>query len=120
GWQRVGVPRVGAALAAWAGVRLARERAGLPGDLAVLAGAAAAVTGLLVAGSAVVLGHANFFALTWQGYRFLSQPLLTAMNHSANWRWAPYVAYLVVAPAGVGAFAGAGARPGPAGRAPLP
>jgi hypothetical protein len=101
----VAVPLVGATLAAWLAVRLVRERAGLPGDLAVLAGVAAAVTGLLVLASAVLFGRANFFALTWEGYRFLSQPSQTAIWHSANWQWAPYVAYLLVPPAVVGAFA---------------
>ena len=110
---------MGAALAAWLAVRLVRERAGLPGDLAVLAGVAAAVTGLLVLASAVMLGHANFFALTWNGYRFLSQPSQTAMWHSANWRWAPYVAYLLVPPAVVGAFAVAVIRRGHALRTPV-
>jgi len=101
----VAVPLLGAALAAWLAVRFVRERARLPGDVAVLAGVAAAVTGLLVLASAVLLGHANFFALTWEGYRFLSQPSQTAIWHSANWQWAPYVAYLLVPPAVVGAFA---------------
>ena len=108
----IAVPLVGTTLAAWLGVRLVRERAGLPGDLAVLAGVAAAVTGLLVLGSAAVLGYANFFWLTWEGYRFLSRPLLTTENHSANWQWAPYVTYLLVPPAVVGAFAVAAIRRG--------
>jgi hypothetical protein len=115
----VAVPLVAATLAAWLGVRLARERAGLPGDLALLAGVAAAVTGLLVPASAVVLGRANFFWLTWEGYRHLSQPLLTTENHSANWRWAPYVTYLLVPPAVVGAFAIAAIRRGRALRTPV-
>ncbi len=115
----IAIPLMGAALAAWLAVRLVRERAGLPGDLAVLASAAAAVTGLLVLGSAVVLGYANFLWLTWEGYRFLSQPLLTAMNHSANWQWAPYVTYLLVPPAVVGAFAVAAIRRGRALRTPV-
>jgi hypothetical protein len=115
----IGVPLVGATLAAWLGVRLARERAGLPGDLAVLAGVAAAVTGLLVLASAVMFGYANFFVLIWNGYRFLSQPSLTAINHSANWRWALYVAYLLVPPAVVGAFAVAVIRRGHALRTPV-
>jgi hypothetical protein len=108
----VAIPLVGAALAAWLAVRLVRERAGLPVDLALLAGVAATVTGLLVLGSAVVLGHANFFALTWNGYRFLAKPKLTAQNHSANWRWALYVTYLLVPPAVLGAFAVAVIRRG--------
>src|SRR5215467_14235893 len=76
----VAIPLVGATLAAWLGVRLVRERAGLPGDLALLAGVAAAVTGLLVLASAVVLGRANFFWLTWEGYRHLSRPSLITEN----------------------------------------
>jgi len=115
----VAVPLVGAALAAWLVVRLVRERAGLPGDLAVLAAVAAAVTGVLVLASAVLFGYANFFALTWQGYRFLSQPSQTAIWHSANWRWAPYVAYVLVPPAVVGAFAVAAIRRGHALRTPV-
>src|SRR5262249_54217535 len=106
GWSHmVGGPVVGATLAAWLGVRLVRERAGLPGDLALLAGVAAAVTGLLVVASAVLFGHANFFLVTWQGYKLLSQPSQTAIWHSASWRWAPYVAFLLAPPAVVGAFA---------------
>src|SRR5215470_15941124 len=115
----IAVPLVGVSLAAWLGVRLVRERAELPGDLAVLAGVAAAVTGLLVLGSAAVLGYANFFSLTWEGYQFLSKPLLTAMNHSANWQWAPYVTYLLVPPAVVGAFLVAAIRRGRALRTPV-
>ena len=115
----VGVPLAGATLAAWLGVRLVRERAGLPGDLALLAGVAAAVTGLLVLASAVLFGHANFFLVTWQGYRLLSQPSQTAIWHSASWRWAPYVAYLLAPPAVVGAFAVAVVRRGRALRTPV-
>jgi hypothetical protein len=108
----VAIPLVAAALAAWLVVRLVRERAGLPGDLALLAGAAAAVTGLLVLASAGLFGYANFFALTWEGYRFLAQPSQTAIWHSANWQWAPYVTYLLVPPAVVLAFAVAVIRRG--------
>ncbi len=115
----IGVPLVGATLAAWLVVRLVRERAGLPGDLAVLAGVAAAVTGLLVLASAVMFGYANFFVLVWNGYRLLSKPSETAVWHSANWRWAPYVAYLLVPPAVVGAFAVAVIRRGHALRTPV-
>jgi hypothetical protein len=108
----VAVPLVGATLAGYVGVRLVRDRAGLPGDLALLAGVAVGVTGLLVVGSALVIGHGNFIGTTWQAYRYLSQPSQTAMWHSANWRWAPYVAYLLVPPAVLGAFAVAVARRG--------
>src|SRR5205085_4580799 len=48
----IAVPLVAATLAGYLGVRLARDRAGLAGDLAVLAAVAAAVTGLLAVASA--------------------------------------------------------------------
>src|SRR5215472_12385535 len=76
----VAVPLVAATLAAWLGVRL-------------------------VLASAVLFGHANFVALTWEGYLYLSQPSQTAIWHSASWVWAPYVTYLLVPPAVVAAFA---------------
>jgi Dolichyl-phosphate-mannose-protein mannosyltransferase len=115
----VAVPLVGATLAGYLGVRLLRDRAGLPGDLALLAGVAAAVTALLAVGSAVLIGHANFIATTWQAYRYLSQPAQVAEWHSANWRWAPYVAYLLVPPAVLGGFAVAVARRGRAVATPV-
>src|SRR5262249_53085083 len=56
---------VAATLVCYAGVRLMRGRAGLPGDLALLAGLGVAVTGLLALGSAMAIGHDNFIAVTW-------------------------------------------------------
>ncbi len=108
----VAVPLVAATLVGYLGVRLVRDRAGLPGDLVLLAGVAAAVTGLLVVGSALLIGHANFIATTWQAYRYLSQPSQVVQWHSSNWRWAPYVAYLLVPPAVLGGFVVAVARRG--------
>ncbi len=101
----VAVPLAAATLAAYLGVRLVRERDGLVGDLVAMAGAAAAVTGLLVLASASLLGHGNFIAATWQAYRYMSQPVMVAAAHSSSWRWAPYVCYLLVPPAVLGAFA---------------
>ncbi|HZC39600.1 MAG TPA: glycosyltransferase family 39 protein [Streptosporangiaceae bacterium] len=106
----VAVPLVAATLAGYLGVRLARNRAGLAADVALLAGVAAAVTGLLALASAVLLGNANFIALTWQGVRYLARPSQTATFHSASWQWAKYVTYLLVPPAVLGAFAVAVAR----------
>ena len=108
----VAVPLVGATMVAYLAVRLTRDRAGLPGDLILLAWVAAAVTVVLIAASAVLIGHANFIATTWQAYRYLSQPSQVTQWHSANWRWAPYVAYLLVPPAVLGGFAVAVARRG--------
>lgn len=115
----VAVPLVGATLVGYAGVRLVRGRAGLLGDLALLAGIAVAVTGLLVVASALLIGHADFIGMTWQAYRYLSQSSQVAVWHSANWRWATYVAYLLVPPAVLGAFAVAVARRGRAVSTPV-
>ncbi len=101
----VAVPLAAATVAAYLGVRLVRERNGLILDLAVLAGAGAAITGILVVASAALLGHGNFITATWQAYRYMSQPAMVATAHSSSWRWAPYVAYLLVPPAVLGAFA---------------
>jgi hypothetical protein len=112
----VAVPLAGATLAGYLAVRLVRDRAGLAGDLALLAAVAVAVTGLLVVAAGVLLGHANFIGLTWQALRYLSQPSQTAHWHSANWRWAPYVSYLFRSSRGVWrcgrvAWRGRGYRP---------
>ena len=108
----VAVPLVGATLAGYLAVRLVRDRARLAGDLALLAAVAVVVTGLLAVAAVVLLGHANFIGLTWQALRYLSQPSQTAQWHSANWRWALYVTYLLVPPAVLGAFAVAVSRRG--------
>jgi hypothetical protein len=98
------------ALLGYLGVRLVRDRARLLGDLALLAGVGIAVTALLAGASAVVVGHANFIAVTWRAYRFLSQPDQTRIWHSANWRWVLYVPYVLVPLAVLGAFTVAVAR----------
>lgn len=108
----VAVPLVGAALIGYVGVRLVRDRAGLVVDLALLTGAAVMLTCLLLVASAAVMGYSDFISITWQGVRYLSQPSLTASFHSASWRWAPYVAYLLVPPAVLGGFAVAVVRRG--------
>jgi hypothetical protein len=109
----VAVPLTAATLAAYLGVRLARDRAGLAGDIGVLAGVAAAVTGLLVVAAAALLGRGDFIATTWDAYRYLSEPWMVAATHSASWRWAPYRSFLLVPPAGLLAFGVAVARRGP-------
>jgi Dolichyl-phosphate-mannose-protein mannosyltransferase len=102
----VAVPLVAATLVGYAGVRLVRDRAELIGDVILLVAVAVAVTGLLLLASRPVLGNADdFIGLTWQAYQFLSQPSQIGSWHSSNWQWAPYVAYLLVPPAVLGAFA---------------
>ena len=85
-------------------VRLLRERRKLLGDLALLAGVATAVTALLMVGAGLLLGHFDFIVPTWNAFRYLSTHKEQSLWHSANWRWAPYVAYLLVPPAVLGAW----------------
>jgi hypothetical protein len=115
----VAVPLVGATAVAYLGVRLVRDRTGLLGDLAVLAGVAVAVTGLLAVAAGALLGHANFIIVTWDGFRYLSAPSQTALWHSTNWQWAKYVPYLLVPPAVLGAYAVAVAGRGRPVRTPV-
>jgi hypothetical protein len=108
----VAAPLCAATLAGYVAVRLVRDRGGLVRDLGLLAGVAAVVTVLLVAASAVLLGQGNYIAATWDAFRYLSQAGQVAQWHSASWRWAPYVAYLLVPPAVLAALATAVARSG--------
>jgi len=115
----VAIPLVAATLVAYLGVRLVRDRARLAGDVVLLAGVAVVVTGLLMAATKLETGHADFIATTWQSYRFLSQPSQASQWHSTSWRWAPYVAYLLVPPAVLGAFTVVAARRAQAVRTPV-
>jgi MFS family permease len=101
---------VGALLAATAVVtyvlvRLFRDRKELVGDVVLLAAVAAATTGLFVLGSGLLLGQYNFIGPTLSALRYLDQPSQILLWHSASSVWAPYVAYLFVPPAIVGALA---------------
>jgi Dolichyl-phosphate-mannose-protein mannosyltransferase len=108
----VAVPLAAATVVGYTGVRLLRDRAGLLVDLGLLAGAVVVVTILLIPASAAVMGYSDFISLTWQGFRYLSQPSQIGNWHSASWRWAPYVAYLLVPPVVLGGFAVAVIRRG--------
>jgi hypothetical protein len=86
-------------------VRLLRGRAQLIRDVLIIAATAAATTVGLMFASRFVLGQFNFITPTLQAAAFLRQPAQLARWHSTNWRWAPYVAYLLVPPSVVVAFA---------------
>lgn len=92
-------------LACYLAVRLIRQRGQLLGDIALLAGVAVVATGALMVASRLVLGQFDFVLPTIDALRYLSQPSQEALWHSASWRWAPYVSYLLVPPAVVAAFA---------------
>ncbi len=99
------VPLAGTTVAVYLLVWLARGRGHVLKDLAVLAGAALVVTGLLSIASELELGHFNFIGPTWDAYRLLSQSSSVLRDHSSNWRWVLYDSYLLVPPAVVLAWA---------------
>ena len=86
-------------------VRLLRARAHLIMDAVIVAVVAAASTVGLMFASRFVLGQFNFISPTLNAAAFLRRPDQIVRWHSANWRWAPYVAYLLVPPSVMAAFA---------------
>ena len=101
----VGALLAGTAVLTYVLVRLFRERRELAGDIVLLAVMAAATTGALVPGSGLLLGQYNFIGPTISALRFLDQPSQILQWHSASSIWAHYVAYLLVPPAILLAFA---------------
>jgi hypothetical protein len=101
----MGALLAGVTVLCYLAVRLLRDRDGLLADVGILAGVALLTTGLLSVGSGLVIGQFNFLTPTYDSFRYLSQPSQEVMWHSTSARWAPYVAYLLVLPATVVAFA---------------
>jgi hypothetical protein len=92
-------PLVIATLAVYGVIRLGREREHLYRDALVMVTAAVAVTVVLAVASGLVLGQFDYIVPTIQSVIYLSHPANLASYHSTNWRWAPFVAYLLVPPA---------------------
>ena len=88
----------------YAAVRLLRARERLVRDGAVLAGVAVLTTLALMVASALVFGQLDFIRPTFAAAAYLNQPGQILLFHSANWRWAPYLAYLLVPPSVIVAF----------------
>ena len=65
---------------------------------------ALATTLALMVASRYVLGQFNFISPTIAAARFLDRPDQIRQWHSANWQWAPHVAYLLVPPSVVVGF----------------
>src|SRR5205807_10172798 len=88
-----------ATVAVYAWIRYKRNRQHLVSDLGAMAATCAAVTGLLAAASGPLLGQFDYIVPTAKSLIFLAHPSQVVLWHSANWQWAPYVAYLLVPPA---------------------
>jgi hypothetical protein len=100
----MGVVLAGTTAMVYVVVRLARDRPHIWLDSALMAGVVAVATLLLMVASLLVLGRFDFIGTTIQAARYLNQPYQIAQWHSSNWRWAPYVAYLLVPPSVIVAF----------------
>ena len=100
----VGALLAGSAVVTYLIVRLFRDRRELLGDILLLAGMAAVTTGAFIVGSGLLLGQYNFIGPTLAALKYLNQPSQILLWHSASPVWAPYVAYLFVPPAVLGAF----------------
>jgi hypothetical protein len=97
-------------LAYWL-VRRKRAQPKMWRDLAVMAGVAVAVTGLLGLASILLIGRLDYVMTTIRSLIYLAQPSQTIANHSRSPLWAPYITYLLVPPAvGLACYAAFGGR----------
>ena len=94
----MGMVLAGVTVGVYATVRLLRSRQHLVQDGAVLAGVGVLATLVLMAASALVFGQLDFIRPTFAAASYLDQPSQILLFHSTNWRWAPYLAYLLVPP----------------------
>jgi hypothetical protein len=92
-------PLIAVTIAVYGIIRLRRDPAHLIRDAFVMAAAAVVMTGVLAVASGLLLGQFDFILPTIESVIYLSHKSLEAMYHSASWRWAPFVAYLLVPPA---------------------
>jgi hypothetical protein len=98
------VPLVAVTIAAYLAVRVARDRAHLARDVALLIASAILVTGLLAALSKVMIGQFDFITPTLRSARQLSTAAERRINHSASSAWVVYDSYLLIPPAIVLAY----------------
>jgi hypothetical protein len=100
----MGMVLAGTTVAVYAVVRLLRAREHIVSDGAVMAGVAVLTTLALMVASSLIFGQFDFIRPTFAAAAYLNQPGQILLFHSANWRWAPYLAYLLVPPAVIVAF----------------
>jgi hypothetical protein len=98
------IPLVIVTVLAYLIVRIMRARSHFVSDIALMAGVAIVVTGLLSVASGLELGQLNFMSQTWHAYEYLNTPAQKANWHTKGWSWATYLPYLLVPPAVVAAW----------------
>ena len=91
--------------AVYVAVRLGRDRRHLLWDIALLAGVAASLTLLLMVASKFVIGQFDFIRPALSATAYLNKPKQTMFTHASGRRWVLYVAYLLVPPSVIAAFA---------------
>ena len=101
----IGIVLGGVTLAVYTAVRLLRGRQHLVRDGAVLVGVGVLATMVLMAVSALIFGQLDFIRPTFTAASYLDQPSQVLLFHSTSWRWAPYLAYLLVPPSVIVVFA---------------
>jgi hypothetical protein len=100
----MGIVLAATTVVVYVAVRSLRDRERLVLDGAVMAGVAAVTTLALMVASALVFGQLDFIRPTFAAASYLNQPAQILLFHSVNWRWAVYLAYLLVPPSVVAAF----------------
>jgi len=101
----MGIVLAGTTVAVYAAVRVLRARQHMLRDGAVLAGVSVLATLALMVASALIFGQFDFIRPTFAAAAYLNRPAEIRLFHSVNWRWAPYVAYLLVPPSVIVTFA---------------
>lgn len=101
----MGLPIAAVTVAGFLFVELLNDRRRLVPDIGILAAVALLVTGALSLASRVWLLGFDFIGPTWRALSWSNRPGQIALNHSSNWRWAPYVSYILVPPAVAAAWA---------------
>ena len=100
----IAIPLLGVMFLVFIGIRALTDRRGLGRDLLILGGVAVVVTGVLGLGSQLVFGRSDFIAITWDTYRFYSQPAELDYWHTGGTLWLSYLPYLLVPPAVIAAW----------------
>ena len=95
----ISVLLIAAALVAYLGVRLVKDRRQLGWDVLALGTVAVLTTVVLALCSKALLGWWDFIEVSIRSARDLNTPLQVRLFHSTSWAWAPYDLYLLVPPA---------------------
>jgi hypothetical protein len=95
----------GTTVGVYLAVRLVRDRRHLLQDIALLAGVAASLTFILMVASKLLIGQFDFIRPALSAAGYLNEPAQVRITHSTNRDWVLYVAYLLVPPSVIAAFA---------------